>query len=154
MRRRFISLPKKETTRGTYPTSKALAYKLSTSKFCKSSFLATLAIFITLIAVLSFSIILTCLATALTSKSSRNPRRLNAYRSTYPTFSTTSKYRRIRPTFTTTLILVTSTAISSFLATLILDLTSLRLALSLALIPILSSLRLALSLLTISLIRQ
>jgi len=141
--RRFISLPREETARGTYPTSKALAYKSSTSKFYKLSFLATLAIFITLIIVLSFSVILICLATALTSKSSRNARRLDAYRSAYFTFSTTSEYRRIRPTFVITLIL----------ATLILNSTSLRLALSLALIPILSSLRLALSLLTISLIR-
>jgi hypothetical protein len=123
LRRRFISLPREETARGTYPTSKALAYKLSTLEFCVLSFPAT-------------SI---RLATALTSKSSRNARRLDAYRSTYSTFSATSKYRHIRATFATTLIL---------------DLTSLRLALSSALIPILSSLRSALSLLTISLIRQ
>ena len=142
MCRRFTSLPREETARGTYSTSKALAYKLSTSKFYKSSFLTTSAIFITSIAVSSFSAILICLATALTSKSSRNARRLDAYRSTYPTFSTTSKYRRIRPTFATT----------SILATLILNLTSLRSALSSALIPILSSLRSALSLLIISLI--
>jgi len=140
--RHFISLPREETARGTYPTSKALAYKLSTSKFYKSSFLATLVIFITLIAVLSFSAILICLAIALTSKSSRNARRLDVYRSTYSTFSTTSEYRRIRPTFAITLIL----------ATLILNLTSLYLALSLASILILSSLRSASSLLTISLI--
>ena len=152
MCRYFISLPREETARGTYPTSKALAYKLSTSKFYKLSFLATLAIFITLIAVSSFSAILICLATALISKSSRNARRLDAYRSTYSTFSATSEYRHIRPTFATTLILATLTVISSFLTTLILDSTSLYSALSLALILISSSLRLALSLLTISLI--
>jgi len=146
-------LPRKETARGTYPTSKALAYKSSTSEFCKLSFLATSAIFITLIVVLSFSVILICLATALTSKSSRNARRLDAYKSAYPTFSVTSEYRRIRPTFAITSILITLTAISSFLATSILDLTSLRLASSLALIPILSSLYSASSLLTISLIQ-
>ena len=145
MRRRFISLPREETARGTYPTSKALAYKLSTSKFCKLSFLATLAIFITSIAVLSFSAILIysaialTSATALTSKSSRNARRLDAYGSAYPTFSATSEYKRIRPTF---------------IATLILNLTSLCSALSSALILILSSLRSALSLLTISLVRR
>jgi len=143
--RRFTSLPREETARGTYPTSKALAYKLSTSKFCKLSFLVTLAIFVTLIAVLSFSAILIYLATASTSamastsKSSRNARRLDAYRSAYPTFSATSEYRRIRPTFT---------------ATSILNSTSLRSALSLALIPISSSLCSALSLSTISLVRR
>jgi hypothetical protein len=133
LRGRFTSLPREETARGTYLTSRALASKSSTSEFSKSSFL------VTLITVLSFPATLIRSATALTSESSRNARRLDAYRPACPAFSATSKYRRIRPTFATTSIL---------------DLTSLRLALGLALIPISSFLRLALSLLTISLIRR
>jgi hypothetical protein len=126
-------LPREETTKGTYLTLRALASKLSTSKFSKLSFL------ITLIIVLSFPITLIRLAIALTSKSSRNAKRLDTYRPACPAFFMTSKYRRIWPTF---------------IITLILNLTSLCLALGLALILILSFLRLALSLLTISLIQQ
>jgi hypothetical protein len=117
LRRHFTSLPKEKTARRTYPISKALAYESSTSKFC----------------VLNFLVILIHLATTLISESSRNARKLDAYRSTCPTFSTISEHKYIRPIFVIILIL---NSISC----------------RLVLILILSSLCSASSLLTISLV--
>jgi hypothetical protein len=139
LRKRFISLPKEETTKGTYFISRALTYELSTSEFSEyykeSSTLSFNLVLVTLI----------CSVTALTSESFKNAKKLDTYKSVCFTFFVTSEYRHIRPTFAIILILTTLTAISSFLATLILDLTSFCLALSLALILILSFFCLALS---------
>jgi hypothetical protein len=149
LRRRFTSLLREETAKETYLIFKALAYESSTSKSCEyykeSLTLSFDLVLVILIVVLSFLVTLICSVTALTSEFSRNARRLVAYRSACLTFSTTSEYRHIRPTFATTLILVILTVILSFPATLILNLTFFCLALSLGLILISSSFCSALS---------